>query len=31
MREQLMPEARDLVARILEDDPQRLQHLGATS
>jgi predicted hydrolase (HD superfamily) len=31
MPEQLIPEARDLVARILEDDPQRLRHCAGVA
>ena len=31
MPEQLIPEARDLVARILEDDPERLQHCAGVA
>jgi putative nucleotidyltransferase with HDIG domain len=31
MSEQLIPEARDLVGRILEDDPQRLQHCAGVA
>jgi predicted hydrolase (HD superfamily) len=31
MAEQLIPEARDLVARILEDDPQRLHHCAGVA
>jgi predicted hydrolase (HD superfamily) len=31
MVEQLIPEARDLVARILEDDPQRLRHCAGVA
>ena len=31
MVEQLIPEARDLVARILEEDPRRLQHCAGVA
>ena len=31
MPEQLIPEARDLVARILEDDPERLHHCAGVA
>ena len=31
MPEQLIPEARDLVARILEDDPERLNHCAGVA
>ena len=31
MPEQLIPEARDLVARILEGDPERLQHCAGVA
>ena len=31
MPEPLIPEARDLVARILEDDPERLQHCAGVA
>ncbi len=31
MAEQLIPEARDLVAEILDDDPRRLQHCAGVA